>query len=257
MPSPIITVLTDNNPRTGNRMSAEEGYNQTIVTIAFDQPIDKYSVNRGGTDHLTGTVLESGDVSYSAEESFTISVEYTELINGDNTIYFYGRNSAGEWSDGLNDVPPPTKPSWRYIKFEGWGAVVPPESGTQTTRGIELQVWSGGQNRVLNQPILSTEAQSTGIGTPAMLINGTITTGSGTYPIWWTTLPNGRVVIDMGTIYPIDEIVYCTFPDRIYAFKILGSNTNNGTDWTDIWDMSGNTTETAPALPNGYRTTFT
>jgi hypothetical protein len=151
----------------------------------------------------------------------------------------------------------PTKPTYQYIRFEGWGALVPPEGGVQTTRGIELQVWSGGQNRVLNQPILSAEAQSTGTGTPAMLIDGTISLTANTYPIWWTTLPNGRVEIDMGAAYPIDEIVFCTYSGRTYSFKILGSNNYTGgtTIWTDIWDKTNNT-DVAPSLPDGYRITF-
>lgn len=250
---PVITLLTDNNPRAKNAMSANLGFNSTAITISFDQAITKYSVNRGGTSVDTGVVLESGTVSYTAGQQFTITIDNTDLVTGENQIFIYGLNAQGLWSDGVTVVV--TKPSYRYIKFEGYGT-----STDLTTRAIELEVWSGGVNRVANKtPLAGYEPVSTGTGTPSQMFNGTKTTTTNSYPIWWTTAPNGRVVVDMGAQYAIDKIVYCSYSisgtQRANRFKILGSNTNNGTDWATIWDMS-TTTELQPILPAGYEKTF-
>lgn len=248
---PVITKLTDNNPRAKNAMSIVTGYNQTVITIAFDQAITKYSVNRGGTSVDTGVVLESGNVNYAAGQEFTVTIDNNDLVTGDNKIFIYGLNSAGLWSDGVTSVV--TKPTYRYIKFEGYG-----ENASTTTRGVELEVWSGGTNRVLNKTILSTEAVSTGAGTPAMLINGNKTGASGTYPIWWTAVPNARTVIDMGAAYTIDKLnVYgysATGDQRTAKFKVLGSTDN--VSWAEMWDNSTGQLGVQPILPNGYEKTF-
>jgi hypothetical protein len=75
------------------------------------------------------------------------------------------------------------------------------------------------------------------------------------YPIWWTATPNANVIIDFGTARAFTKLNYYGYSTanvpRANRFKVLASNTNNGTDWVTIWDMSANATF-QPALPSGY-----
>jgi hypothetical protein len=144
---PVITTLVENNLRTKNAMSSAPGYNQTVVTIAFDKPITRYKVCRGGTDHLTGVVLEDVTVSKAAGETFTIYVDYLDLVNGDNTLYFYGMDASGAWSDGYIPAPTTTK-NYRYLRISMFGD----NTGATYSRLVEINCKNAsGTNILLNK----------------------------------------------------------------------------------------------------------
>jgi Chitobiase/beta-hexosaminidase C-terminal domain len=144
--------------------------------------------------------------------------------------------------------------SWRYLKIEGYGT-----SLDTTTRIIEFEAWHGATNRMTGATILSSspiDAGSTNLNT---IKDGVKTTGSNTYPIWWSAVPNSNVIIDLGDWYALTKLNYYGFSNtgdqRQNRFKVFASTTNNGTDWTLLWDMSTNTTP-QPVLPNGYEKTL-
>lgn len=268
MASPIITTLTEDNPRVNNKMSHVAGYNTSTVTIAFDQAITKYSVNRGGTDHTTGTILESGTTSRTAGEVWTITITDTELLSGDNTINFYGMNSAGEWSDGLMDVA-----GYRYLRIDGYGEYYD-NAGTLTTtnntRMIEVEVFSGGVNVLAGLVGTTTDTVDFGYtadGTTITKVTDGVKTTSG-YDGWWadvtlTPKGNGWVRYDLGAMKTISSINYWSYPSRACRFKIYASNNiaDLGTDGTLgagavlLWDNSTNTTFVgATAGTNNYVT---
>lgn len=119
MTAPLITKLTADR----TRLSHVDGFDEAHVTITFDQDIEELSVNLNGTDHLTGTIIETykaktvGDMALntvSVESTLTnknnitvvlANVDFTEIVIsdfeilvGDNVVNFYGKNSLGEWS---------------------------------------------------------------------------------------------------------------------------------------------------------------
>jgi len=185
----------------------------------------------------------------------TASPVFTEplTINADTTLKYFSVDTAGNVETvktTVININEPVANSWRYLKIEGYGSVEEPA----TTRMIEVEAWEGSTNRMTGATILSNEAVSTG-GTVDKIKDGVKTTTSGSYPIWWTTTPNARIVLDLLAQRSLTKLNYYSYSisgvQRANRFKILASNTNNGTDWTTIWDMSANTTP-QPLLPNGY-----
>lgn len=151
---------------------------------------------------------------------------------------------------------PSTKPNYRYLRILGYGSAA---ANDVTSRIIEFEVMSGGTNRMTAATMLSSDAINN-TGTLAQIKDGVKTTTSNSYPLWWTSpVPNAHVVIDLGAQYVIDSMAYYSYSvsgdQRANRFKIEGSNTNNGTDWASVWDMSANTT-VQPILPSGFTTTF-
>jgi hypothetical protein len=277
---PVITLLTDNNPRPKNAISAVSGFNSTDITIAFDQAITKYSVNRGGTTVETGVVLESGDVAYAAGQSFTVTINNADLVTGENTINIYGLNEEGLWSDGVTSVV--TKPTYRYIRLDGFGEY---NAGTPnaTLRCVGLEVWSGGVDR-LNGKVGTSEggvdfASPAGYKTTGTNIvdwmtdhGATVPSATTNYAGYWDTLTangNAFIVFDLGAEYPIDSIKFwnqsASGAQKAPRFKIRGTNvrTNFGTggaligtegvDYETIWDYSANQT-LFPLSPNHFAT---
>lgn len=248
MATPIITTLTENNPRVNNKMSHIAGYNASVVTIAFDQAITKYSVNRGGSNHYTGTILASGTITKGAGEVWTINIADTQLLEGLNTINFYGMNANGEWSDGTPDVA-----GYRYIRVDGFGEYYT-NTVYYTTRMIEVEVFSGGTNVLLNLVGTTDDNVDFGVTTENMTITK-VTNGDKSitnYDGWWANTVNGNawVKFDLGAMKTINSIRYWSYPSRACRFKIWG--TNNLADFGAngavtgsavlLWDTSTNTT---------------
>jgi hypothetical protein len=144
--------------------------------------------------------------------------------------------------------------SWRYLKIEGYGT-----NTDATTRIIEFEAWHGVTNRMTGATILSNDPINSGSTDLNTIKDGVKTTGSNTYPIWWLAVPNANVVIDLGDWYALTKLNYYSYSTdvspRQNRFKVFASTTNNGADWTLLWDMSANTTP-QPVLPNGYEKTL-
>jgi len=209
-----------------------------------------YNVYRSTTEGVLGDLVSE----------FNAGLHYDDNWAMNGTVYYYTVRAAnyggvGALSDQAIATPPlnePAEPSgWRYLKIEGYGSV----EEAATTRLIEFEAWEGVTNWMRQGGLTySHQAISTGglIGT----IHDGIKTTSG-YPIWWTApTPNANIVIDFGTSRPFTKLNYYSYSTagvpRTNRFKILASNTNNGTDWQTLWDNSTGQLGVQPALPLGY-----
>lgn len=229
---PVITTLTDNNPRPKNAMSNSANYNQTLITIAFDRAITKYSVNRGGTNKDTGVVLETGDVSYGAGIPFNILIDSSDLLTGDNTINIYGMDATGAWSDGY--IPPATtSKSYRYLRISMFGD----NTGTTYSRLVEINCKNAaGTNILLNKTPLS--ATTLLAGTIPVINDGNIAVAN---RATFNTNP-ARVVWDFSSNVDMSTVelwLYSAVGDqRYHNFKVEVSRDNInwtlvGTDYTN------------------------
>jgi hypothetical protein len=177
-------------------------------------------------------------------------------LNTTTTLKYFSVDVLGNTEAVKTTTYTITEPitSWRYLKIQGYGT-----SLDTTTRMIEFEAWHGATNRMTLATILSNDAISTGSTDVNTIKDGVKTTTTNTYPIWWSAVPNANVVIDLGDWYALTKLNYYSFSNagdqRQNRFKVFASTTNNGTDWTLLWDMSTNTTP-QPILPNGYEKTL-
>lgn len=152
---------------------------------------------------------------------------------------------------------PTAATGWRYLRILGYGAA---ETGQETTtRLVEFEAWEGATNRMAGVTAAAiTWDTPNNTTTPAKttINDGNKTGASNTYPFWWTATPNAHVVIDLGAQYPLTKLNYYGYSlsgvQRTNRFIIQASNTNNGTDWTNIWDNSTGQAGLQPLLPAGY-----
>lgn len=195
------------------------------------------------------------------------NLSYTDdtAINGVTYYYTiraanYSANRTDSDQKSATPIAPAQQASYRYLKVEGYGAA---ESGQEvTTRTVEIEAYVDTTNVALNKTIVSGEPASTGGAPLSTIVNGNKTSvTSGSYPIWWTSpTPNGNVVIDLGSSLALTKLSYYGYSisgvQRTNRFKILGSNTNNGTDWVSLWDNSLGQEGLQPILPSGYNHTL-
>ncbi len=229
----------------------------TSVDLAENQPlwIDVQEPFVGCRTYYTtdGSTPTTASPKYTDALRFTTTTTLKVL-----TVSVYGVAAAVKT---LTVNIPTAAAGWRYLKLEGYGAAETDQS--VTTRTVELEAWEGTTNRLAGKAPLSGQTPSnagTG-GTLAQITNGTKTGTSNTYPLWWTSpTPNGNVVWDLGAQYPLTKLSYYGYSvsgvQRTNRFKILASNTNNGTDWTTIWDNSTGQAGVQPILPAGYDKTL-
>jgi hypothetical protein len=208
-----------------------------------------YTVYRSTTAGSIGTAL----VQWISANTYTDSTAV-----GGTTYYYtvqagnYGRatNSVQVTGLPLEEPVAPAKPSYRFLKVQGYGT-----STDATSRIIEVEAWVGGTNVLDGKSPISYDPISIGSTDIKTVTNGVKTTASNSYPIWWTAVPNANLVYDLLSPQEFTKLNYYSYSasgvQRANRFKILGSNTNNGTDWVTLWDMSV-TNDLQPILPSGY-----
>lgn len=236
-------------------VTVTNGVNQVKLDWQPTANTTSYSIFRSTVAGTLGTALSE----FFAPNTYTD----TTAVAGQTYYYTVRAGNYQTHSDAAQKtgIPTaaPTIASYRYLRIEGYGAA---ETGQEaTTRCVELEAYVGTQNVALTKPIVSGEAASTGGAALSTVVNGNKTTvTAGSYPIWWTATPNGHVVIDLGSSQALTKLSYYGYSvsgtQRTNRFKIQGSNTNNGTDWVDLWDNSLGQAGVQPILPAGYDKTL-
>jgi Chitobiase/beta-hexosaminidase C-terminal domain len=233
-------------PTTTPRPVAGAYTGTQTVYLDVNEPCDTYYTTNGDTPTIGGatTTHYTGAITISA----TTTLKYFSVDTSGNV--------EAVKSATYTITPASTKPSYRYLRILGYGSAA---ANDVTTRIIEFEAFSGGVNRMTNATMLSSDTINN-TGTLAQIKDGVKTTTSNSYPLWWTSpVPNAHVVIDLGAQYTFDSMNYYSYSvsgdQRANRFMIQGSNTNNGTDWATVWDMSTNTT-VQPILPSGFSITF-
>lgn len=239
-------------------LTATAGTNKVDLSWTAAANTTSYTLYRSTAAGTLGTYIGT---QYMANN--VLSYSDTTAVAG--TTYYYtiraGNYATGTNSDQKSATPTaaPAVASYRYLRIEGYGAA---ETGQEvTTRTVELEAYVGATNVALNKTIVSGETPSTGAAPLATVVNGNKTTvTAGAYPIWWTATPNGHVVIDLGSSQALTKLSYYGYSvsgtQRTNRFIIQGSNTNNGTDWVNIWDNSAGQAGLQPVLPGGYDKTL-
>ena len=237
IPSKVVVTPTNNA-------------NQVVLNWTSATNTTAYSVYRSQSLGTLGTAI----VQYLGVTTYTDNTAV-----GGETYYYTVRsqNYSANYtdSDQVTGIPTGGAATWRYLKIQGYGAT---EAGQEaTTRLIEFQAWAGATNVLTGLPATSVTWDTPNNGTvPAKttIFDGVFTTTSNTYPFWWTATPNANVVIDLGSQKALTKLNWFGYStgavQRANRFNILASNTNNGSDWVNIWNMQTNTTM-QPILPSG------
>jgi hypothetical protein len=191
----------------------------------------------------------------------TIRIEY--LIHNTNVVAYLDNFKLEKAEEGQTypsawNAYVPT--GYRYLRFDGFGEYYG-GAGYNTTRMIEIEVFSGGVNKLRSPSVLSgstDDAVDSGVEigstTPTKITDTTKTITSNTYNIWWSDITlnnnagNGWVKFDLGSAIVIESIRYWAYTSRSARFKVWG--TNNLADFgangavtggaTLLWDMSTN-----------------
>lgn len=228
--------------------TATAGNNQVALSWNPTANTTSYTVLRDGVI-LTPSQYQTG-TTYT-DTTAVNGVQYSYVVRAAN----YGRPTD---SDPVLVTPaaPVVAPSgYRYLKIQGYGSAA---ANDITTRMIEVEAWEGSINRMSGlaaTAITWDTPNNTTLPAKTTILDGVKTSAANSYPFWWTTLPNANVIVDLGATRALTKLNYYSFSistdQRANRFKILGSNTNNGTDWVTLWDMSANTA-LQPVLPSGY-----
>jgi hypothetical protein len=231
--------------------------NQAAVTLEAGQPlwIDCQEPFVGCRTFYTTDGSEPTAASNLYTDALTFDQSVTLKVK---SISVFGVEAA---TKTLAVTIPAVTSGWRYLKIEGYGAAEVDQS--VTTRLVEFEAWEGSTDRMDAATILTGQTPSnagTG-GSLAQIKDGSKTGASNTYPLWWTSpTPNGNVVIDLGAQYSLTKLNWYGYSlsgvQRTNRFKVLASNTNNGTDWTPIWDNAAGEAGVQPILPGGYEKTL-
>ena len=247
-----ITYDTSGVYPAQSTLTATPSTGQVALSWTATAQTTSYTVYRSDVAGTLGAILTG--TQYMTGTSFTD----TTVTAGATYYYTVRSNNYGHIMDSAQKtavVPSaPTGPaSWQYLKIEGYGSV----EEAVTTRVIEFEAWEGTTNRMTNATFVSSDPISTGSTNLATIKDGVKTTTSNSYPIWWTSpTPNGNIVINLGAQYPLTKLNYYSYSTssvpRSNRFIIKASNTNNGTDWTTLWDNSTAQAGVQPYLPSGY-----
>ncbi len=240
-----ITYNTAGSVPVAPVVTVTNGKNQVILDWGATANSLSYTVYRSTIQGQSGSIL--------AGTQFMTGTTWTDTTVTGGTTYYY-MVQAGNYGQNNNSAQVTANPTaataWRYLKINGYGT-----STDTTTRLIEFEAWDGATNRMLGPISLTYDAISTGSTDINTIKDGVKTIATNSYPIWWSAVPNTHLVIDLGAQYPLTKLSYYSYSkagdQRQNRFKIYGSNTNNGSDWLSLWDMSANTTP-QPVLPSGY-----
>lgn len=231
-------------------VSVLNGINYIRLNWAVTANTTSYNVYRSTVEGEVGILLNE----YQTHNYY----DDTTVIGG--TTYYYTVRAAnfgnGQNSDQVIAMPISSigRPAYRYLKIEGHGAF---EAGQEaTTRIVEVEAFAGDINVLAGKTAISYQTIDTGSTDIKTITDGSKTGASGTYPVWWLATPNANVIFDFGYSQPLSKLAYYGYSlssaQRANQFRILGSNTNNGTDWVELWNMSNNTV-LQPILPLGYQ----
>lgn len=94
MAAPVITIVSV----SGYKISDEPGKSRCTVVFKADQDIEEWAVKVGGNSPDTGVTAESGG-AVAANTEITAYIDWNEgLVEGENEINIYARNSSNEWT---------------------------------------------------------------------------------------------------------------------------------------------------------------
>jgi hypothetical protein len=245
-----ITYDTSGSKPATPVLTATAGQGSVALSWTASQNATAYTVFKSTTAGTLGALIPASQ--YMTGTTFTD----TDVIAGTTYYYTVRASNYGQITDSLQKSAIPTSApavaSWRYLKILGYGSVEEPA----TTRTMEFEAWEGTTNHMTGATLTSDAPNNAGTGgNIGQIKDGVKTTTSNSYPLWWTTTPNANIIIDLLAQRPLTKLNYYSYSTssvpRSNRFKVQASNTNNGTDWVDIWDMSANTT-VQPFLPSGY-----
>lgn len=84
-----------------NKISKVDGMNQSIITVYFEEDVNRYVARLNGVDHNTGDIVHDGEFAKAFEE-VQIIIDWNELsTEGENKINIYGLSANGIWTDEL------------------------------------------------------------------------------------------------------------------------------------------------------------
>jgi len=219
----------------------------TGITLEVDQPLwvdvqnfvaAKTYFTTDGSTPTTGSTVYTGALQFKASCTLkALTVSLSGIAEAVKTLAI--------------TIPVANANTYRYLKIDGYG-----ENGNDTTRIVEVEAYAGTVNVLANKiPISYDTTMDAGLKDVAACTNGNKTGATNTYPIWWSVTPNANLIYDLITPQALTKLNYYAYStstdQRANQFIIYGSNTNNGTDWVELWNMSTNTV-VQPILPNGY-----
>ena len=231
--------------------TATNGNNQVVLNWNATTNTTAWTVYRSTTPGTIGTMLEQ----------YLWQTTYTDATAVNPNTYYYtirSQNYSANFTDSDQVTGQPTAAvsnNWRYLLLEGYGAA---ESGQEaTTRLIEFQAWAGATNVMQTLSSISWEVpNNTTVPAKTTIYDGNFSTTSNTYPFWWLATPNANIIIDFGSQKNLTKLNWFGYSTgaapRTNRFNVKASNTNNGTDWTMLWDNQTGQAGVQPILPNGY-----
>lgn len=213
-----------------------------------------YTIYRSTVAGTLGTWI--GTTQYYATS--VLSYSDTGVTAGTTYYYTIRAGNFGTPTDSVQKSATPTAAvtGYRYIRVDGYGEYYS-ATGYATTRMIEVEIFSGGTNRMTGKAgstddTVDTGGQSGSLA-PTMVTDGVKGITSNTYNIWWgdpalnSNAGNAWVKFDLGASYAIDSIRYWSYPSRSARFKIWGTNNladfgANGAHGAAVllWDLSLN-----------------
>ena len=214
-------------------VTVTNGVNNVKLDWATTTNTLNYRIHRSTTSGVLGTSLAS---------NLTVRT-YTDNTAVSGTTYYYTVSAVNLWAitESAKATGVPTSPityDWRYVKFQGYGD----NTGTGTTRLVELKANNGATNYLLAKAPISGEAINAG-GAVSRATDGIVSYVSNEYPIWWSGAGIPTLVYDMGALRTLTNLQVWMFSKvndpRQTKFKLSVSRDN--VTWRLVADYSANT----------------